>query len=354
MMRRWTAFGAVLCIASCNDPNSAPPKPRPALALRVAPVASQELGPFAGTIDARYKTDQGFRISGRMLNRLVNVGSVVRQGDTLAQLDPTQQKLQVTATEADIANAVAQLANATGDAERKSELAARNEIPRSIADAATAHRNASAAQLEASRATLQKLEQAFEYTTLKAEFSGVVTSWTTEVGQQVAAGQAVVTIARPDVLEASLDVPTDVTQGLARDATFSVKLQSEPTVTSNARIREIGAISDAATRTQRLKLSLDHPPDAFRLGSTVTVAVRRQVTPRVKLPASAVLEEAGHPARVWLVNPGNKVELRPVTIVDRLPDAVMIEGDLPEGALVVAVGVHSLKPDQEVRVAQLP
>ena len=346
-------LGAVLLLAGCGD-SKPPPKPRPVLTLRISPTHTQELGPFAGTIDARYKTDEGFRVAGRLLSRLVNVGATVRQGETLAQLDPTQQKLQVTRAEADIGDAVAELANATGDADRKSELAARNEVPQSIADAAVAHRNATAARVEATRATLQKVEQAFEYTTLKSEFSGVVTSWMTEVGQQVAAGQAVVTVARPDILEASLDVPTDVTQNIETNTGFSVGLQSDPSVTTDAHIREVGAISDAATRTQRLKLTLDHTPDAFRLGATVTVTVQRQVTSRVKLPASAILEEAGQPPRIWLVNPGNKVELHPVTIVSHLPDAVMIEDNLPEGALVVAVGVHSLKPNQDVKVAQLP
>ena len=346
--------GALLMLGGCGRSKPPPPKPRPVLTLRIVPVHSRELGPFAGEIDARYTTEQGFRIAGRVLSRAVNVGDVVREGDVLAQLDPTQQRLLVTASEAGVGDAVAQLADTTGDAKRKTELAAREELPRSLADAVVAQRNASAARLEATRATLQKAEQALEYTTLKAQFSGVVTSWTTEVGQQVAAGQAVVTVARPDVLEASLDVPTRATQDISRDTTFTVSLQSDPTITAIGRIREIGAISDAATRTQRLKLSLDQQPGAFRIGTTVTVAVRRQVTPRVDLPRSAILEEAGQPPRIWLVGPADRVELRAVAIVSRTPDIVTIENDLPNEALVVTAGVHSLTPNQEVRVARVP
>jgi multidrug efflux pump subunit AcrA (membrane-fusion protein) len=116
-----------------------------------------------------------------------------------------------------------------------------------------------------------------------------------------------------------------------------------------AGVRAVDPAADAATRTRNVYLSLADPPDAFRLGIAVQVTLSKPVTPRVDLPATALLEQNGK-TQVWIVDPASrKVALRDVTVVARGADAVSVTG-LKAGDRVVTVGVHSLTAEQAVKL----
>ena len=114
-------------------------------------------------------------------------------------------------------------------------------------------------------------EDQIGYTELHANFDAVVTAWNAEVGQYVDTGQAVVTLARPDVREAVVDIPDDLIGQVKSDMPFTVRLQAAPTITARAVVREIGPLADEATRSHRVRLTLQDASPAFRLGTTITV-----------------------------------------------------------------------------------
>jgi len=185
---------------------------------------------------------------------------------------------------------------------------------------------------------------------LQADHPTVVTAWQAEAGQVVTAGQGVVTLARPDVKEAVIDLPAGLADELSGEVKFLVAAQLDPSVNTSAVLREIEPQADAATRTRRARLTLADTPEAFRLGTAISVTLSSAIQPRSELPLSALQEVDGH-TRVWVVDPQqHTVSLRDVKVSERLDNSVVLSAGLQPGERVVTAGVNSLKPGQKVKI----
>lgn len=348
---------AVLAVAGCQSETAeAPPPVRPVLTTRVEVSTAETFGPFAGTVEPRYQTQAGFRVPGRMVARDVYVGDLVPKGARLAALDPTVLQFAVTRARADVTDAEAQLANVSAVETRQRTLFEGGNVTQAALDSAVASRDTAAARLAQAKAALQKATDEFGYATLKADVDGVVTAWNAEIGQVVSAGQAVVTLARPDIREAVVDIPDGLMTGIRPGTEFTVTLQAVPTITAKGRVREIGPLADSATRTRRVRMTLVDPPEAFRLGTTVTVALERPTPPRITLPATALLR-AENRTSVWVVAPdGKSVSRRDVVLAptgdtpNHHEGAVTLSDGLKAGETVVVAGAHSLTDGQAVRL----
>ena len=349
-MRRALLLIALLALAGCKPEAEEAAPVRPVLTVEAKVRTRETLGPFAGSIQPRYSTDYSFRLFGRMVSRPVNIGSIVKQGDELATADPAVQIQLVRNAEAAVASAEAQLANAAAEEGRQRPLAERNITPQAQFDTVVQARESAAANLTRAQTSLRRAQDQLAYTRLVADFAGIVTAVYLDAGQVVNAGQKIMTIARPEIREAVIAVPPALAEQLATGAKFdtSVTLDQGPTIKATA-VRAVDPAADAATRTRNVYFSLDTPPDPFRLGITVQVTLSQPVSPRIDLPATALLEKDGK-TQVWIVDPATKkVALRDVTVVARDEGSVAITG-LAAGDRVVTVGVHSLTPGQQVKL----
>ena len=351
MRRRhaWVLAMACLALGACKEDEEAPPI-RPVLSVTAQVTTIDTLEPFAGSVEPRYATDYSFRQFGRMVARFVDFGSVVKTGDELAVLDPAVQILLVRNAEAAVYSAQAQLATAQAEEERQRPLLARNITPQAQFDVVTQNRESAAANLDRAQASLRRARDALSFTKLTADFDGVVTGRYAEPGQTVNAGQKVLRIARPEIREAVIAVPRELADTLAAaNQPFEMVVNLDGNVTMKAaRVRGIDPAADPMTRTHKAYLTLDDPPPAFRLGITISVTLSRPVSPRVNLPATALLEQASK-TQVWIVDPTtSKVALRNVAVVARNDDRVSVDG-IATGERVVTVGVHSLMAGQLVK-----
>lgn len=343
---------AVLALAlpgSCKQEAEAPPPVRPVLSVKAEVRTSETLGPFAGSIQPRYSTDFSFRLFGRMVSRAVDVGAIVQQGDELAAVDPAVQSILVRNAEAAVASAEAQLANATAEEARQRPLAERNITPQAAFEMLVQNRQTAAANLVRAQTSLKRAQDQLSYTRMRADFAGVVTATYVDAGQVVNAGQKILTVARPEIREAVIAVPSPLADKLDGGETFDTLVQLDQTVKMMAAgVRSVDPTADPVTRTRTVFYSLTDPPAALRLGITVQVTLSKPVSPRVDLPATALLEKGGK-AQVWVVDPAaNKVGLRDVAIVARSDDSVSVTG-ISAGERVVTVGVHSLSAGQAVK-----
>jgi RND family efflux transporter MFP subunit len=201
------------------------------------------------------------------------------------------------------------------------------------------------------QANLTKAHEELGYAQLKSDFAGVVTAVGGEVGQVVSPGQSVVTVARPDIREAVVDIGADFPVPLRTGLPFTVNLQLNPTTHVEGQVREIGPQADSATRTRRVRITLNNPPDTFRLGATVTATLSGGQNSILRVPASAILTKDGV-TFVWIVDPSaSTVSLHKIETV---PDerGIRVTGGLSAGARVVTAGIHSLKEGQQVRIEQ--
>lgn len=342
------AFALGGCKSEGEVAQAAPP--RPVLTVLAKPASERVVG-FSGTVQPRYQTDLGFRVLGRVIARNVEVGDLVKPGQTLAQLDPLVLDLAVRSSEADLARARSQLSNTTAAESRAGTLLGRQVASQADFDNALQAREASSASVKQAEASLAKAREQRSYATLSGDIDGVVTATDAEVGQTVSPGKKVVTLARTDVREAVVDLPEDAARSLAAGAPFVVTLQAAPEITAQGTVREIAPQADAATRTRRIRIKLDNPPEAFRLGTTISATPSMPIgDPTIALPRSALLERDGT-TRIWVVDTAGKtVKTVQVQIAQRDDASIRVSSGLQAGARVVVAGVNSLSEGQSVKI----
>ena len=270
---------------------------------------------YAGVVQPRVETDLAFRTLGHIVSRPVEVGDIVTKGQLIAEIDPLALQMAVTSAEANLNTAQARVDNATVNAWRKKTLAATKAASEADRDAAEQTLKSAEATLLEAQASYDKAREQLGYASLRAEFDGIVTATAAETGQVVTAGQAVVRMARLDERDAVIDVAEQDLGGLSIGCRYRVSLQLDPSVQVQGVLREIGPQADTNTRTYRVKIALEAPPDAFRFGSVVNAVAEDDARAAIiTVPNRAVLRRDGA-TYVWAVNTNtHTVSLRAVRI----------------------------------------
>jgi RND family efflux transporter MFP subunit len=345
-----STMASALAMAGCKQEAKAPVPVRPVLSTVLQPAASASTVAI-GTVQPRYETNLGFRVLGRLITRPVNVGDLVVEGQTVAAIDPTALELAVRSTKADLSKAQALLENAIGNEQRKRILIKTDATTRQTLDDAEQMRAGAQASSARARANLAKASEQLGYAQVKADFAGVVTAVSAEVGQVVSPGQSVVTVARLDAREAVIDLGPDFPVPLTVGLPFTVSPQLLPAVQVQGQIRELAPQADQVTRMRRVRIALNNPPESFRLGSTITASLSDGHASALRVPASAVLKQ-GAETFVWVIDPStNTVSLHGVDLSEE-ERGIRVTGGLSSGARIVTAGIHSLKQGQQVLIEQ--
>ena len=327
---------------------------RPVLSIVVKETEPTEVG-FAGAIQSQNQADLSFRVIGRMIARTVDVGDLVKVGQVVARIDPQVLDLAVRASLADLEKARSQLVNTVAAEARTATLLANGITPQATFDTARQSREAAAASVQQAEANLDKAREQRSYASLTTEMDGVVTSLDAEVGQTVSPGRKVLTVARTDKREAVVDIPEEAAPLLATGTPFIVELQTDTGIRSRGVVREIAPQADAATRTRRVKITLETVRDAFRLGATIRArTLTAEPVQGFDIPRTALLERDGR-TLVWLVDQQAKtVWTVPVVVAARGAGDVRIASGIAAGDRVVTAGVNSLAEGQSVRLDGRP
>lgn len=342
---------------AAHDANG-PPAVRPVRAMTVEPMSFRMGNSVTGTIEARADADLGFRIAGKLIERKVDVGDQLKAGDRLARLDDQDQRNALRSAEATLASARADLVQARNEEARKKELLANGNTSQALYDAALLELRTADAKRVAAEAALQSARDRVGYTELLADRDGVVTATGAEPGQVVEAGGMVVRVAQPQEREAVFNIPEAGIRAAPRDPVIEVALAGAPDIVATGRVREVSPQADPVTRTHTVRIALNDPPDALRLGATVTGRLKQPPAPVVEVPETALMTTTGadgaKQTAVWTVDPKDRtVRRRAVTLRDPVPDGpIIVTEGLSQGDIVVTAGVHSLSDGQRVRLPQ--
>lgn len=349
-MKRFFIFAPVFLLAACSEEKPQAPLPvRPVLSIVVQATDHADAG-FAGTVQPQVSTPMGFRTLGRLVARDVEVGDMVKQGQRLAAIDPTSMKLALEAAEADLASTRAQLVDAEATAERVKVLRAGDATSQSMLERADLGRASAQASVAKAEAALSKAREHLSYTTIFADYDAVVTAVDAEVGQVISPGETVLTIARPDLRDAVVDVPLSAGTVAMGDA-FTVSLQIDPTVSITGTAREVSPQADPLTRTFRVRIALADAPENFRLGTTITARPGHAEPKSVTLPLTALLEEAGKTS-VFVVDEATAtVRRQAITIAARGERDFTPASGVSEGMHVVTAGIRELQDGQKVKLS---
>jgi RND family efflux transporter MFP subunit len=344
-----TAVAAAALLAGCEANTAPAPKAeRPVQVQQVVFEHQNASREYVGTVRARYETDLGFRVAGKMVTRVVNVGDRVHAGDVIAHLDAEDLGLQVQSAEAELAAATSNLAQTKADFERYSALKSRGYASIADFDRKKVARDEAEGRLERARRSLSLARNQLGYADLKAGADGVITAVLAEPGQVVAIGQAVARLARRGDKEAVVALPESFLDE-ARNATATVKLWSESGRTFAAHLRELSPQADVATRTYAARFTIDDADDTVALGMTATVTLSHPDTSQVaKLPLSAILNRGAGPT-VYVVDGSDALVSRPVTVAAFTEQSALVTGGVSGGETVVTLGVQTLQPGRKVR-----
>jgi RND family efflux transporter MFP subunit len=348
---RWSGMAALCLTASaCKEPAPPQSEVRPVVTMAASSVALEETHVQSGEVRARYETDLGFRMSGRLVARHVDVGSFVRKGDVLALLDDEEAANAVRAAEAGLVAAEAARSVAEGDEARQSSLLEKGIVAKARYDQASRDLAIAVASLDQANVQLKDAKERHGYTKLVAERDGVVTAVGGDAGQVVGSGMMVVRLASLDEREAVFNLAERLLRDVAVGTAVEVGLADEPSIRAAGTIREITPSADRVTRTFTVRVALAAAPEEMRLGSTVTGKVLVAPTRVFALPAAALSAKGSAPA-VFVFEPETStLELRPVEVARYEETRVAIASGLAEGEEVVVAGVNRLRPGQAVRM----
>lgn len=345
---------ALSAVAACSDPDMANHAPvRPVKVFRVGAAQTGNGMSFAGEVRARHEAVLSFRVAGKLMARPVEVGDKVRKGELLGSLDASDYRLAVQGFKAQLASARAERDFARDDLARYRELLDQHVVsPPEIDRRETAYTSARE-RVTALEAQLGQAANQADYTELRADRDGVVTALEAETGQVLAAGQPVARLARLDEKEVSIDIPEHRIAGIRAGQEVSVALWADGRRQFKARIREIAAAADPASRTYRVQAAFSEDQKVAQLGMTATVWIASDAPPRIAVPLSAVFSPQSDPnqPRVWLVEESARtVRSVPVQLGETLNDERIVVEGVAAGQLVVSAGVQRLTEGQAVRL----
>lgn len=358
MRPRWSLLivaGAAL-LGACDSPSAKAPETRPVRTVTIDPKPIEDDRQAIGEVRARYESDLGFRVGGKVTARLVDIGVSVKKGAVLARLDEQEYRNKLKSAEADIVSAEAVLVEAQGSEGRLRQLLTTGVTTRAAYDTAVKNLRSAEAKLDSAKAARDLAKDQLSYTDLVAEFDGIITATGAEAGQVVNAGQMIVRLARPTDKDGVFNISESAFQTRPAPADKPIEviaaLLANPGITADGVVREISPVADPATRTFQVKVTLKNPPDQMRFGASIVGRLKASTGPVVVLPTVALFDKAGKPA-VWVVDTASgSVSLKEVGVSRYETDRVVISSGLAKGDIVVTAGVNRLREGQKVRLAE--
>jgi RND family efflux transporter MFP subunit len=338
-------------LAACIDAaSSADPRMQPPLVRTEAVTASASSArSFTGIVAARVQSDLGFRVPGKVLERLIDTGQPVRRGQALMRIDPRDLGLALRAHEEAVAAANARVRQTSQEESRYRELVARGAVSKSAYDKVRMDAESARADLNAAQAQADVARNQTSYAVLFADADGVVVEALAEPGQVVAAGQLVVRVAHAGPREAIVELPETLRPAIG--STGRATLYGSG-LTGSAQLRQLSDAANRQTRTFEARYVLADPLADAPLGSTISIQLANvEPHPALQVPIGAIFD-AGNGAGVWLVEGETpRVTWRAVQIVRLGDEAALVVGNVKAGDRVVALGAHLLHEGEQVRPA---
>lgn len=343
------ACAGLLLLGGCSKPVEKTEDVRPVRVMKLESGNIDTVAEFSGDVRARYESRLGFRVGGKIVARKVEVGSVVKRGQVLMQLDP--QDLQLAQAQANAALKAAESNRdlARAELKRYQDLREKNFVSQAVLDSKETAFKAAQASYDQAVAGYRNQSNQAGYAVLHADADGIVTSIDAEAGQVVAAGTPVVRLAQGGEREIVIGIPEDRVEDLRRVTDVRVRTWAERERIIPGKIREISPVADPVTRTYTAKVSIPASAENVKLGMTAYVAfAAKSANAAMRLPLTALFQDKSNTA-VWVVENGT-VRLAPVQVAGTADNDILVSGGVAPGQTVVTAGVNLLKPGQKVKI----
>jgi RND family efflux transporter MFP subunit len=344
-----TACAAAILLSGCHKQAEKVEDIRPVRAIVLQSSDVDVNAEFSGEVRARVESRLGFRVGGKIVSRKVDVGSIVKKGQLLMQLDPQDLRLSQAQSLAALRAAETSRDFAKAELKRYQDLKAQNFVSQTILDGKDSAYKSAQANVDAAQAAYRGQANQAGYSNLVADVDGVVTAVDAEAGQVVAAGTPVVRVAKSGEKEIVIGIPEDKVDTLKLIPEVRVRLWASPTHSVPGKIREISPAADPATRTYTVKVSIPEGLGEAKLGMTAVVQfTSKTAQPVIKVPLTALFYDR-NATSVWVVESG-AVKLAPVTPAGVAGNELVLSSGIKSGQTIVTAGVNLLKPGQKVKI----
>ncbi len=361
---------AILALAACGPkapggPGVGGPAPVGFILARAEPVAlTSEL---SGRTSAVLVSEVRPQVSGIVQARLFQEGGQVRAGQALYQIDPATYRASLNSANAGLAQAQAAYVSAKLKADRYKDLVAINAVSRQENDDAQAAAQQAAANVQAQRAAVEQARINLGYTRVAAPISGRIGKSAVTPGALVTAGQtgalAVVqnldriyvdvTQSSADLLKLRRDMAAGQV-GASNTAQVQLILEDGSTYPLPGTLQFSDVTVDPGTGSVGLRAVFPNPQGALLPGMYVRARLSKGVAAKgMLIPQAAVSRDPKGQATVFVVGPGNKAELRPLTVAQTVGDKWLVTGGLKPGDKVIVEGLQNLRPGADVTPAPL-
>lgn len=337
--------------------------PLPPSRVLVTTVSSKTMGEeehFNGTFMPRIQTMLSFRASGKVINRYVEVGDIVKQGAVLARLDGEDYGLAEQSAQQQVVAARADSEQAAREEARLKNLVADGTVSRSEYEQVLSKKIASAAVTAQAEKQLNLNQNKVSYLNLVAPQSGVISDIRFEVGQVIGEGQPVATLADQSEMELAIDLPDymvkDIGAWHAR-AMFWSNDSTVPPQKMELKLRRLSPVAAGMSQSFEARYTLvgltHEAMSQLKQGMSAQVILQR-TTPSegVTLPSSAV-GKTNASTFVWVVTPNHHLKQVPVNVVRFSESTVQVTG-LSNGMQIVTVGIQKLDDQMTVEAIERP
>lgn len=313
-----------------------------------------------GTVQANIDAPIYARTSGYLKRWLVDIGTRVKAGQLLAEIDTPEVQQQLSQAEAELANAEANSKIASVTSERWESLRKTDSVSRQDADEKASLADASKAQLQSARANLQRLRDLSGFQRIVAPFDGVITARDTDVGRLIAAGGGtgpeLFRISDERQLRLYVRVPQAFAPQMGPKTTAAVSFPDHPGKSFLARMDSTANAIDPTTNTLLVQLKVDNANGALLPGAYADV--------HFKVPPGALGESLQLPANTLLfrsdgihvatVDAAGHVSLKSIIIGRDYGSAIEVVNGLTPQDVVILSPPDSLLDHANVRVVQAP
>jgi membrane fusion protein, multidrug efflux system len=323
---------------------------RPVKVVEIAKAGDTRTLDYSGSVRARTEMNLGFRVNGKITERLVDIGEQVKPGDVLARIDATDYQLAVKTAEANLAAAEKAVETADLVNRRAEQLFDKNVAPKSQVEQASLSHDQAVSNRDAAASSLDQAKNQVSYTELKADHSGIVTTINADVGQVVGSGTPVVAVAVDGEKEVQIAVPENDIAQFKPGKTVSASFWSDDKLVLDGTVREVAGSADQQSRTFAVRVSLPNDPRVL-LGMTATIEAAISNTDTfVSIPLSALAQKDGKQV-VWTVDRSSAtVHMRSIEVADFTGDGVRVSKGLDNGDLVVAAGTQFMSENLQVKL----
>lgn len=339
----------LLSISACSKKVEKTEDVRPVRAIQAKLEGSEIFSEFSGEVRAKIESRLGFRVPGKIVARKVELGTLVKRGQVLMQLDPQDLLLAQAQSKAGLAAAESNRDLAKAELKRYQELRDKNFVAQAVLESKETSYKAAQAAYEQAKAGFSNQSNQAGYASLISDVDGVVTAIEAEVGQVVAAGTPVVRVAKAGDMDVVVGIPEDKINAIRRMNDIKIRLWANSQESYLAKLRELSPIADPVTRTYLAKIALPENAKDVRLGMTATVSFgMKNPQAMIKLPMTALFQEKNVNS-VWVVESGT-VKLVPVQLGSSSGEDILISAGIQPGQTVVTAGVNLLKAGQKVSI----